>query len=180
MRKENWHSTTIVAVRRGNHVALGGDGQITLGNMVMKNSAKKVRKMNDGKIIGGFAGSAADGIALFERLEGKLREWGGQLQRAAVELAKDWRTDKALRRLDALLLVCDAEKTLILSGTGDIVESEEGISSIGSGSGYAIAAGRALLQNTSLNAKEIAQKALSIAGDLCIYTNQQHVFEEIV
>lgn len=180
MRKENWHSTTIVAVRRGNHVAIGGDGQITLGSMVMKNSAKKVRKMNDGKIIGGFAGSAADGIALFERLEGKLREWGGQLQRAAVELAKEWRTDKALRRLDALLLVCDAEKTLVLSGTGDIVESEEGIASIGSGSGYAIAAGRALLQNTSLDAKEIAQKALSIAGDLCIYTNQQHVFEEIL
>lgn len=180
MNRKNWHSTTIIAVRRGNQVTVGGDGQVTLGHMIMKNTARKVRKLSDGKIIGGFAGSAADGIALFERLEGKLREWGGQLQRAAVELAKDWRTDKALRKLDAMLLVCDAEKTLILSGTGDIIESEEGVAAIGSGSGYALSAARALLQNTPLTAKEIAQKSLMIAGELCIYTNQQHVFEEIL
>ncbi len=176
---QSFHATTILAVRRGSHVVIGGDGQVTLGNTIMKAGAKKVRRMADGKIIGGFAGSAADGIALFERLEGKLREMGSQLSRAAVELAKEWRLDRALRRLEAMLLVADREKTLLISGTGDVIEPEHGVVSIGSGSGFALAAARALLEETDLSPRDIAKKALHIAGDICIYTNKQFTFEEI-
>lgn len=172
-------STTILAVRRGPLVTLGGDGQVTLGNLVMKATARKVRRMADGRIIGGFAGSAADGIALFERLEAKLREHGGILARAAVDLAKDWRTDRALRRLEAMLLVADQERTFLLSGTGDIIEPECGAVAIGSGGGFATAAARALLDATSLTPREIAERALRLAGELCIYTNTQLVFEDL-
>ena len=173
------HSTTVIAVRRDEHVVIGSDGQVTLGNTVMKANARKVRRMNDGKVVAGFAGSAADGMALFERLEGKLKEASGNLARAAVELAKDWRTDRALRRLEALLLVADAERTLLLTGTGDVIEPEGGTTAIGSGGPYALAAARALLDATTLSAQEIAERSLRIAGEICIYTNQQLSFEAI-
>lgn len=172
-------STTILAVRRKDQVTIGGDGQVTLGNMVMKASAKKVRRMAEGRIIGGFAGSAADGIGLFERLEAKLREHGGQLPRAAVELAKEWRTDRILRRLEAMLLVADRERTFVLSGTGDVIEPDSGAVAIGSGAGYAVAAARALLDATDLSAREIAERSLRLAGELCIYTNVQLVLEDL-
>jgi len=177
--REPIRSTTILSVRRGEHVVVGGDGQVTLGNTVMKANAKKVRRMHDGKVIAGFAGSAADGMALFERLEAKLRESSGQLVRASVELAKDWRTDRALRRLEALLIVADREKTLLLTGTGDVIEPEGGVIAIGSGGPYALAAARALIESTELTAREITERALRIAGEICIYTNQQLAFEEI-
>jgi len=177
--KEPIHSTTILSVRRNGKVVVAGDGQVTLGNTVMKANAKKVRNMHEGKVIAGFAGSAADGMALFERLEAKLRESGGKLVRAAVELAKDWRTDRALRRLEALLIVADNEKTLLLTGTGDVIEPEGGIIAIGSGGPYALAAARALMESTELSAREIAERALRIAGEICIYTNQQLSFEEL-
>lgn len=173
------HGTTILAVRRGPLVTLGGDGQVTLGNTVMKASARKVRRMAEGKVIAGFAGSAADGIALFERLEAKLKEFGGQLARAAVELTKEWRMDRALRRLEALLLVADRERTFLLSGTGDIIEPDGGAAAIGSGSGFALAAARALLDATDLPPREIAERALRLAGEICIYTNTQLSFEEL-
>ena len=176
---ERMHGTTILAVRRGPVVALGGDGQVTLGNTVMKATARKVRKMADGKIIGGFAGSAADGIALFERLESKLKEMNGQLPRAAVELAKEWRTDRVMRRLEAMLLVADRERTFLLSGTGDVIEPDSGAVAIGSGAGFALAAARALLDATTLSPKEIAERALLLAGEICIYTNNQLSFEEL-
>jgi ATP-dependent HslUV protease subunit HslV len=176
---ETTRSTTILSVRRGNHVVIGGDGQVTLGNTVMKANAKKLRRMHEGRIIAGFAGSAADGIALFERLEAKLRESGGQLTRAAVELAKEWRTDRALRRLEALLIVADHERTLLLTGTGDVIEPDGGVIAIGSGGPYALAAARALIDATELSAREIAERALRIAADICIYTNQQLSFEEL-
>ncbi len=177
--REPIRSTTILSVRRGDHVVVAGDGQVTLGNTVMKSNAKKVRRMHDGKVIAGFAGSAADGMALFERLEAKLRESSGQLVRASVELAKDWRTDRALRRLEALLIVADREKTLLLTGTGDVIEPEGGVIAIGSGGPYALAAARALIESTELTAREITERALRIAGEICIYTNQQLAFEEI-
>jgi ATP-dependent HslUV protease subunit HslV len=177
---ERIHGTTILAVRRGPQVALVGDGQVTLGNMIMKGTAKKVRRMAEGRIVGGFAGSAADGIALFERLEGKLREHGGQLARAAVELAKEWRTDRALRRLEAMLLIADRERTFLLSGTGDVIEPEGGAVAIGSGGGYALAAARALLDATELSPRAIAERALRLAAELCIYTNDQLVIEELL
>ncbi len=173
-------STTVLCVRRGSKVVLAADGQVTLGNMVVKGSAKKLRTMAEGRILGGFAGSAADGLALFERLEAKLKEYGQQLPRAAVELAKDWRTDRYLRRLEAMLLVCDRERTLVLSGTGDILEPDGGAASIGSGSGFALAAARALLDATDLGPREIAERALRLAGELCIYTNTQLTVEELV
>ena len=176
---ERMHGTTILAVRRGPVVALGGDGQVTLGNTVMKATARKVRKMADGKIIGGFAGSAADGIALFERLESKLKEMNGQLPRAAVELAKEWRTDRVMRRLEAMLLVADRERTFLLSGTGDVIEPDSGAVAIGSGAGFALAAARALLDATDLSPREIAERALRLAGEICIYTNNQLSFEEL-
>jgi ATP-dependent HslUV protease subunit HslV len=173
------HATTILSVRRDGKVVVGGDGQVTLGQTVMKANAKKVRRMHDGKIVAGFAGSAADGIALFERLEGKLKEAGGNLTRAAVELAKEWRTDRVLRRLEAVLIVADSERTLLLTGNGDVIEPEAGVVAIGSGGPFALSAARALVENTTLSAREIVERAMKIAGDICIYTNQQLSFEEL-
>ena len=177
--RERIRSTTVLAVRRGGKVALGGDGQVTMGNTVVKGTARKIRRLHDGKIVAGFAGSAADGITLFEKFEGRLKEFNGNLMRAAVELAKDWRTDRVLRRLEALLLVADKEKTLLLSGTGDVIEPDGDAASIGSGGPYALAAARALLAATELPAREIAERALAIAGDICIYTNGSRTFEEL-
>lgn len=173
------HATTVLTVRRGNVVVIGGDGQVTLGPTVMKGTARKVRRMLEGKIIGGFAGSAADGLALFERLEAKLRELGGQLPRAAVELAKEWRMDRALRRLEAMLLVADRERTLLISGTGEVIEPDHGVAAIGSGGPYALAAARALMEATELSPREIAERALRLAGEICIYTNTHLTFEEL-
>ncbi|MBY0473482.1 MAG: ATP-dependent protease subunit HslV [Nitrosomonas sp.] len=171
--------TTIVSVRRGPHVALGGDGQVTLGAVVAKSSARKVRRLYHDKILAGFAGGTADAFTLFERFEGKLESHQGHIMRAAVELAKDWRTDRILRRLEAMLVVANEEATLIVTGAGDIIEPELGIAAIGSGGSYALAAARALLENTDLSPQEIVKKALSIAGDICIYTNQDHIIETI-
>ncbi len=173
------HATTVLAVRRGGKVVIAGDGQVTLGNTIMKHSARKVRRMGDGKIIGGFAGSAADGMALFEKLEGKLKEAGGNLPRAAVDLAKDWRMDRVLRRLEALLVVADSERTFLLTGTGDVIEPDEGVVAIGSGGPYATSAARALLRHTELSAREIAESSMKIAGEICIYTNASLTFEEL-
>ena len=173
------HSTTILSVRRDGKVVVGGDGQVTLGQTVMKGTAKKVRRMHDGKVIAGFAGSAADGIALFERLEAKLKEASGNLTRASVELAKEWRTDRVLRRLEAILIVADGERTLLLTGTGDVIEPDGGVVAVGSGGPYALAAARALVENTTQSAREIVERALLIAADICIYTNQQLSIEEL-
>src|ERR1700690_3348465 len=172
-------STTGLAVRRGDKVALGGDGQVTMGNTVVKSTARKIRRLHDGKVVAGFAGSAADGITLFEKFEARLKEHNGNLTRAAVELAKDWRTDRVLRRLEALLLVADRERTLMLSGTGDVIEPDGDAAAIGSGGPYALAAARALLDATQLSAREIATRALTIAGEICIYTNAARTFEEL-
>jgi ATP-dependent HslUV protease subunit HslV len=174
---EQFHGTTIVSARRGRRVALGGDGQVTFGNVVLKASARKVRRLYEDKILAGFAGGTADAFTLFERFEAKLEKHQGNLLRSAVELAKDWRTDRILRRLEAMLVVCDGETSLIISGNGDVLEPEQGLVSIGSGGPYAQAAARALLENTALPPEEIVKKALTIAGDMCIYTNQQHVIE---
>ncbi len=171
--------TTIVSVRRGKQVSLGGDGQVTLGNIVAKSSARKVRRFYHDKILAGFAGGTADAFTLFERFEGKLEKHHGHLLRSAVELAKDWRTDRVLRRLEAMMVVADAESTLIISGGGDVIEPEYGIGAIGSGGAYAHSAARALLENTDLSAKEIVEKSLNIAGELCIYTNTDIVVESI-
>ncbi|HSZ82173.1 MAG TPA: ATP-dependent protease subunit HslV [Polyangia bacterium] len=179
MKQVRIRSTTVLAVRRGGKVALGGDGQVTMGNTVVKSTARKIRRLHDGKVIAGFAGSAADGITLFEKFEARLKEHGGNLLRAAVELAKDWRTDRVLRRLEALLLVADREKTLLLSGTGDVIEPDGDAAAIGSGGSYALAAARALLEATELPARDIAERALAIAGDICIYTNGNRAFEEL-
>ena len=176
---ERIRSTTVLAVRRDGKVALGGDGQVTMGNTVVKSTARKIRRLHDGKIVAGFAGSAADGITLFEKFEARLKESSGNLMRAAVELAKEWRTDRVLRRLEALLLVADREKTLLLSGTGDVIEPDGDAAAIGSGGPYALAAARALLGSTELSAHEIAERALAIAGDICIYTNGSHAFEDL-
>ncbi len=173
-------ATTIVAVRKDNQVAIGGDGQVTFGNnMIMKNNAKKVRKLYNNTILAGFAGSVADAITLFEKFELKLQQHNGNLQKAAVELTKDWRLDKVLRRLEALLLVANHEKILIISGSGEIIEPEDAIASIGSGSGYALAAGRGLVANTQLSPKEIVQKSLEIASNICVYTNDNISIEEL-
>jgi ATP-dependent HslUV protease subunit HslV len=177
--KTRIRSTTVLAVRRGGKVVLGGDGQVTMGNTVVKSSARKVRRLHDGKVLAGFAGSAADGITLFEKFEAKLKEYGGNLMRAAVELAKDWRTDRVLRRLEALLLVADRERTLLLSGTGDVIEPDGDAAAVGSGGPYALAAARAMLETSQLSAREIAERALAIAGDICIYTNGNRAFEEL-
>jgi ATP-dependent HslUV protease subunit HslV len=174
---EQFHGTTIVSTRRGSRVALGGDGQVTLGNIVVKASARKVRRLYQDKILAGFAGGTADAFTLFERFEAKLEKHQGNLLRSAVELAKDWRTDRILRRLEAMLVVCDPQSSLIISGNGDVLEPEQGLVAIGSGGPYAQAAARALLENTPLLPEEIVKKALTIAGDMCIYTNQQHVIE---
>ncbi len=174
-----FHGTTILSVRRGESVALGGDGQVTLGNVVVKATARKVRRLHHDKVLAGFAGATADAFTLFERFEGKLEKHQGHLTRAAVELAKDWRSDRVLRRLEAMLAVADTSASLIITGTGDVLEPEFGIVAIGSGGAYAQAAARALLDNTPLPAAEIVARALSIAGDLCIYTNQNHVIEQL-
>ena len=174
---EQFHGTTVVSARRGKQVALGADGQVTHGNIVLKASARKVRRLYSDKILAGFAGGTADAFTLFERFEAKLDKHQGNLLRSAVELAKDWRTDRMLRRLEAMLVVCDHQSSLIISGNGDVVEPEHGLVAIGSGGPYAQAAARALLDHTSMSAEEIVKNALTIAGDLCIYTNQQHVIE---
>ena len=172
-------STTILSVRKEGHCVVAGDGQVSLGNTVMKQQAKKVRRMGEGAVIGGFAGSAADGIALFERLEGKLREYGGNLRRSAVEMAKDWRTDRVLRRLEAMLIVADHKDTFLLSGSGDVIQPDDGIVAIGSGGSYALSAARALLHHTELGARDIAETAMGIAADICIYSNHNLTIEEV-
>jgi ATP-dependent HslUV protease subunit HslV len=172
-------STTILAVRKNGTTVVAGDGQVSLGDTVMKGTARKVRRMADGKVVGGFAGSAADGIALFEKLEGKLREYGGNLRRSAVEMAKDWRTDRVLRRLEAMLLVADSEQLYLLSGSGDVIEPDDGVVAIGSGGGYALAAARALVNHSELDARAIAQAAMNIAADICVYTNHEITYEEL-
>jgi ATP-dependent HslUV protease subunit HslV len=176
---EPFHGTTIVSARRGAHVAMGGDGQVTLGNIVVKQSARKVRRLYHDRILAGFAGATADAFTLFERFEAKLEKHQGHLLRSAVELAKDWRTDRILRRLEAMLAVADREVSLIITGAGDVLEPEFGLIAIGSGGPYAQAAARALLDNTELAPVDIVKKALAIAGDLCIYTNQSHTIESI-
>jgi ATP-dependent HslUV protease subunit HslV len=174
-----FHGTTILSVRRGEQVAMGGDGQVTLGNIVVKASARKVRRLYQDRVLAGFAGATADAFTLFERFEAKLEKHQGQLLRSAVELAKDWRTDRMLRRLEAMLAIADRTSSLIITGNGDVLEPEHGLLAIGSGGGYAQAAALALLQNSELTPAEIVKKSLSIAGDLCIYTNQQHVIETL-
>jgi ATP-dependent HslUV protease subunit HslV len=174
---ESFHGTTILSVRRGGAVALGGDGQVTLGNIVVKATARKVRRLHNDRVLAGFAGATADAFTLFERFEAKLDKHQGHLTRAAVELAKDWRSDRILRRLEAMLAVADATASLIITGTGDVLEPEHGIVAIGSGGPYAQAAARALLLHSELSAAAIVKQALTIAGDLCIYTNQNHVIE---
>jgi len=172
-------STTVVCVRRDGKVAIGADGQVTLDKTVLKHGAKKLRRLGDGKVLAGFAGATADAFTLFEKFEGKLKEYAKNLPRAAVELAKDWRTDRYLRRLEALLVVADAERTLILSGTGDVVEPDEGVAAIGSGGPFAQAAASALLKHSPLAARQICEEALRIAARICIYTNDQLTFEEL-
>ncbi|MCX7626415.1 MAG: ATP-dependent protease subunit HslV [Candidatus Sumerlaeaceae bacterium] len=174
-----FHATTILAVRRYGMTAVAGDGQVTLGNTVMKATARKVRRIYDGKVICGFAGAAADAFALFDRLEARVQEFRGNLLRAAVEVAKDWRTDKYLRRLEAMLIAADADHLLLLSGTGEIIEPDDDLLAIGSGGPYALAAARALCAHTDLNAEEIAREAMRIAAGLCIYTNEQLVVETL-
>ncbi|MCK9261757.1 MAG: ATP-dependent protease subunit HslV [Azoarcus sp.] len=174
---EQYHGTTILSVRRGNSVALGGDGQVTLGNIVIKASARKVRTLYQGRILAGFAGGTADAFTLFERFEAKLEQHQGNLLRSAVELAKDWRTDRMLRRLEAMLAVADRDHSLVITGNGDVLEPEQGIVAIGSGGPYAQAAARGLIENTELTPQEVVAKSLAIAGDLCIYTNQCHTIE---
>ncbi|HDM79323.1 MAG TPA: ATP-dependent protease subunit HslV [Deltaproteobacteria bacterium] len=173
------HGTTILAVRKGDHVVMAGDGQVTMGDLVMKHKARKVRKMYHDRIVAGFSGATADAFTLFERLEEKLQQYNGNLRRSAVELAKDWRTDKVLRRLEALLIAADKEVSLIISGSGDVIEPDNQLVAVGSGGGFALAAARALLENTDLGPREIAETAMKIAADLCIYTNHQFTFEEL-
>jgi ATP-dependent HslUV protease, peptidase subunit HslV len=179
MTRARIRATTVLVVRREGKVVIAGDGQVTLGSTIMKGTARKVRRLADGKVIAGFAGSAADGLTLFEKFEARLKDSSGNLLRAAVELAKDWRMDRALRRLEAFLLVADKERTLLLSGTGDIIEPDGPAAAVGSGGSFALAAARALCENTTLSAREIAAAAMKIAGDICIYTNSEHVFEEL-
>jgi len=180
---EQFHGTTIVSVRRktaaGDQVAIGGDGQVTLGNVVIKGSARKVRRLYGGRVLAGFAGATADAFTLFERFEAKLEKHQGQLARAAIELTKDWRTDRVLRRLEAMLAVADAHCSLIITGNGDVLEPEQGIVAIGSGGVYAQSAAKALLENTELSAEDIVRKSLAIAGELCIYTNMNHTIETL-
>jgi ATP-dependent HslUV protease subunit HslV len=176
---EQFRGTTILSVRRGNSVVIGGDGQVSMGNTVMKGNARKVRRLYKDTVIAGFAGGTADAFTLFERFEAQLEKHQGQLVRAAVELAKDWRTDRALRKLEALLAVADKDASLIITGNGDVIEPENGIMAIGSGGPFAQSAAQALVDNTELSAKEIVEKSLSIAADICIYTNHQRTIEEI-
>jgi ATP-dependent HslUV protease subunit HslV len=174
-----FHGTTILSVRRGDKVAMGGDGQVTLGNIVIKATARKVRRLYQDRILAGFAGATADAFTLFERFEGKLDKHQGNLMRSAVELAKDWRTDRILRRLEAMLAIADRQTSLVITGNGDVLEPEQGLIAIGSGGGFAQAAALALLADTPLEPADIVKRALTIAGDLCIYTNQNHVIETL-
>ncbi|MDH5650772.1 MAG: ATP-dependent protease subunit HslV [Gammaproteobacteria bacterium] len=176
---EQYRGTTVLSVRRNNKVVIGADGQVSMGNTVMKGNARKVRRLYHDKVIAGFAGGTADAFTLFEYFESKLEKHSGQLVRAAVEMAKDWRTDRTLRRLEALLAVADSQSSLIITGNGDVIEPEQGIIAIGSGGPFAQSAARALLENTELNAREITEKALNIAADICIYTNHNLVIEEL-
>ncbi len=179
MKENQFHSTTILCVRKNQKVAMGGDGQVSLGSTVMKHSARKVRKLYNNSIIAGFAGSAADGFTLFELFEKKVNTYGGSLARSVVELARDWRTDKILRRLEAMLIVADKEETYLVSGNGDVISPDDGVIAIGSGGNYALAAARALIKNTELSPKEIIQEAMKIAADICIYTNHNLILEEV-
>ncbi|MCK5241671.1 ATP-dependent protease subunit HslV [bacterium] len=179
MTNEQFRATTILSVRRKDQMALAGDGQVTLGNIMMKRKAQKIRWLGERKILAGFAGSAADAFTLFERFEEKLQQYHGNLTRAAVELAKDWRTDKYLRRLDALLIIADKERSLVISGSGEVIEPDEAAVAIGSGGAYALAAARAMLQHTQLSVSEIAREAMLIAADICIYTNKEIMVEEL-
>ncbi|WP_221064045.1 ATP-dependent protease subunit HslV [Methylomagnum ishizawai] len=176
---ETFHGTTIVSVRRGDKVVIGGDGQVTLGNTVMKGNARKVRRLYHGKVLAGFAGATADAFTLFERFEGQLEKQRGNLTKAAVELVKDWRTDRMLRRLEALLAIADSKASLIISGNGDVIEPENGLIAIGSGGPFAQAAARALYENTELDARDIVERSLNIAADICIYTNRNLTIEEL-
>jgi ATP-dependent HslUV protease, peptidase subunit HslV len=176
---EQFHGTTILCVRRGNDVAIGGDGQVTLGNIVMKGTARKVRKLYQNKVLCGFAGGTADAFTLLDRFEAKLEKHQGNLLRASVEMAKDWRTDRVLRRLEAMLLVADKDSTLVITGNGDVLEPEGGIGAIGSGGSYAQSAAKALIENTDLSPTDVVKKSLTIAGELCIYTNLNHIIETL-
>ena len=176
---EQYRGTTIVSVRRGNNVVIGGDGQVSLGNTVMKGNARKVRRLFHGKVIAGFAGGTADAFTLFERLEAKLEQYPGQLTRAAVEMAKDWRTDRYLRRLEAMMAVADKNVSLVLTGNGDVLEPEDGLIGIGSGGNYALAAARALVDQKDLSAEDIARKALQVAAGICVYTNENVTIESL-
>ena len=176
---EQFHGTTIISVRRGGQVAIGGDGQVTLGNIIIKAGARKIRRLRNDTVLAGFAGGTADAFTLFERFEAKLEKHAGNLVRSAVELAKDWRTDRMLRRLEAMLAVADVEHSLVITGNGDVLEPEHGLIAIGSGGPYAQAAARALLDNTELDAEQIVRKSLAIAGEICIYTNQNHTVETL-
>ncbi len=178
-RSPVWHGTTILSVRKGNRVVVAGDGQVTLGQTVIKSQARKVRRLVDGSVIAGFAGATADAFTLFERLQEKLEKHPGQLTRACVELAKDWRTDRYLRRLEAMMAVADPSTSLVLSGTGDVLEPEDGLIGIGSGGSYALAAARALIDRDDMDAEGIARKAMAIAGDICIYTNHSVTLEAL-
>jgi ATP-dependent HslUV protease subunit HslV len=177
--KQKIRSTTVICVRRDNKVVMAGDGQVTLGHEVLKSSAKKVRRLYNDKILAGFAGSTADAFALFSRFESKLEQFNGNISRAVVELAKEWRTDRVLRHLEALLLVADNKSTYLVSGNGDVIEPDEGVAAIGSGGPFATAAATALMRNTKMSAKRIAEEAMSIAGKICIYTNENFTYEEI-
>jgi ATP-dependent HslUV protease, peptidase subunit HslV len=177
--KSLWHGTTILCVRKGNRVVIAGDGQVSFGQTVLKSNARKVRRLGDGSVIGGFAGATADAFTLFERLEAKLDQHPGQLTRACVELAKDWRTDRYLRRLEAMMAVADVKSSLILSGNGDVLEPEDGIIGIGSGGAYALSAARALIDRADMDADAIARRALEIAADICIYTNRNITVESL-
>ena len=177
--QDQWHHTTILCIRKGGRVVIAGDGQVSLGNTVMKASARKVRRLGDGSVITGFAGATADAFTLFERLEGKLEQYPGQLLRACVEMAKDWRTDRYLRRLEAMMAVADGKVSLVLSGSGDVVEPDDGIIGIGSGGNYALAAARALIDRDDLTAEDIARKAMKIAADICVFTNHTVTVESL-
>ncbi|ALO25752.1 MULTISPECIES: ATP-dependent protease subunit HslV [Leptospira] len=180
MPENKIRSTTILCVRKSGKVAIGGDGQVSMGNTVMKNTAKKIRRLYDGKILSGFAGSAADAFTLFELFEKKVQEFGGSLSRSAVELAREWRTDRMLRKLEALLIVADKEESFLISGTGDVISPDEGVIAIGSGGNYALAAAKALYDHTDLSAREIVESSMKIAANICIYTNDHITLEEIL
>ena len=175
----SWHGTTILTVRKGGTVVIGGDGQVSIGQTIVKSNAKKVRRLGKGDVIGGFAGATADAFTLFERLEGKLEQYPGQLTRAAVEMAKDWRTDRYLRRLEAMMIVADSQVSLVLTGTGDVLEPENNVMGIGSGGNYALAAARALMSVPDLPAEEIARRAMKIAAEICVYTNNNVIVETL-